>query len=107
MSTPAPTGATVRGNALGRPERPDATNPPPEEAGYVFWYHTGEGSVCFYPPGSIQEHLVTEHGIDSLEVLRKAKGHHDHARDHARRAGVQLGGAGDLLAVGHTHEEAA
>jgi hypothetical protein len=107
MSTPDPTGAAVGGNVLGRPELPDTPNPPPEEPEYLFWHHTGEGSVCFYPPGSVQEHLVTEHGIDSLEVIRKSKGHHDHAREHSRQAGVQLGGVGDVLAVGHAHEEAA
>src|SRR5262245_12576796 len=78
---------------------------PPEEPEYVFWYHTGEGSVCFYPPGSIQEHLVTEHGIDSLDVLRHANGHHDHARDHSEQAGLPMGAVGDLPAVGHAHEE--
>jgi hypothetical protein len=107
MSTPDPTGATVGGTVLGRPELPDATNPPPEELEYVFWYHTGEGSVCFYPPDSIQEHLVIEHGMDSLEVIRKTRGHHDHAREHSRQAGVHLGGFGGLFAVSHTHEEAA
>jgi hypothetical protein len=31
-------------------------------------------SVFFYPPGSVEEHLVTEHGIDSLVVRRQAAG---------------------------------
>lgn len=62
-----------------------------------------EGSVFFYPPGSIQEHLVTEHGTDSLDMIRKTKGHHDHTREHSRPAGLQVGGLGDILAVGHAH----
>jgi hypothetical protein len=107
MSTPDPTGATAGGSVLGWPELPDATNPPPEEPEYVFWDHTGGESVFFYPPGSIQEHLITEHGIDSLEVRRHAMGHHGHGREHSRQAGVRVGGVGEFLAVGHAHEEAA
>jgi hypothetical protein len=107
MSPPAPTGARPDSNALGSPALPAAAAPQPKEPEYLLWPYTGEGSVCFFPPGSVQEHLVTEHGIDSLEVLRKAKGHHDHAREHSRRAGGRLGGAGELLAVGHAHQEAA
>jgi hypothetical protein len=106
MSTPHSTGATAGGSVLGWPELPDAANPPPEEPAYVFWYHTGEGSVLFYPPGSIQEHLVTEHGIDSLQVRRHAMGHHEHRREHSSR-GVRVGGVGELLVVSHAHEEAA
>ena len=107
MSTPAPTAARPGSNVLGGPEMPPAAGPQPEEAEYVLWPYTGEGSVCFFPPGSLQEHLVTEHGIDSLEVLRKTRGHHDHAREHSRQPAVQLGGVGDLLAVSHAHEAAA
>jgi hypothetical protein len=35
---------------------------------------TGQESVFFYPTGSVEEHLVTEHGIDSLVVRRQAAG---------------------------------
>jgi hypothetical protein len=68
---------------------------------------SGEGSVCFYPPGSVEEHLVTEHGIDSLDVRRHAKGHHDHAREHSRQTSMHLAAVGDPIAVGHAHQEAA
>jgi hypothetical protein len=104
MRTPAP---AVDGSLRGWPQPLDAADPSPAAAEYVFWYHTGEGSVFFYPPGSVQEHLVTEHGIDSLEVLRKTKGHDHHAREHAGQAGAHLGAIGALLAVGHAHEQAA
>jgi hypothetical protein len=107
MSTPAPTGARPDSNVFDSPAMPAAAGPQPEEPEYVLWPYTGEGSVCFFPPGSVQEHLITEHGIDSLEVLRKTRGHHDHAREHSGQAGVQLGGGGDLVAVGHAHEAAA
>jgi hypothetical protein len=106
MSTPDLTSATAESNVLGRIAMSAAADPP-EEPEYVFWYHTEEGSVCFYPPGSVQEHLVTEHGIDSLDVLRHANGHHDHARDHSEQAGLPMGAVGDLPAVGHAHEGAA
>jgi hypothetical protein len=86
---------------------PPAAGPQPEEPEYVLWPYTGEGSVFFFPPGSVQEHLVTEHGIDSLEVLRKTRGHHHHAREHSRRAECSWAGSVTFLAVGHAHEAAA
>jgi hypothetical protein len=107
MSTPHSTGATAGGNVLGWPELPDAANPPPTEPAYVFWDHTGEGSVFFFPPGSIQEHLVTGHGIDSLQVRRHAMDHHQHRCEHSRQSEVHVGGVGELLVVGHAHEQAA
>jgi hypothetical protein len=107
MSIPDPTSATADSNVLDWPAVPPAAGPPPEEPEYVLWYYTGEGSVFFYPPGSVEEHLVTEHGIDSLDVRRHAKGHRDHAREHSRQTSVQLGAIGDLNAVGHAHQEAA
>jgi hypothetical protein len=67
---------------------------------------TGQESF-FYPPGSVEEHLVTEHGIDSLVVRRQAAGSYDHAGDHSKQTGVRTGAVGDLLAVGHAHEQAA
>jgi hypothetical protein len=67
---------------------------------------TGQESF-FYPPGSVEEHLVTEHGIDSLVVRRQAAGSYDHAGDHSKQTGVRTGAVGDLLAVGHAHEQGA
>jgi hypothetical protein len=92
---------------VSSPAVPPAAGPQADEPEYVYWYHTGEGSVCFYPPGSIEEHLVTEHGIDSLEVQRKSRGHHDHAREHSGQTSVHLAAVGDLIAVGHAHQRAA
>jgi hypothetical protein len=40
---------------------PAAAGPQAAEPEYVFWHHTGEGLVFFFPPGSVEEHLVTEH----------------------------------------------
>jgi hypothetical protein len=55
----------------------------------------------------VEEHLVTEHGIDSLEVRRKHRGHHDHAREHCKQPSARPDTIGDLIAVGHAHEAAA
>lgn len=107
MSTPAPTGARPDSGVLGWSATPPAAGRQAAEPVYVFWYHTGGESVCFFPPGSVQEHLVTEHGIGSLEVRRHAKGHHDHAREHSKQPSVPLDAIGDLLAVGHAHEAVA
>jgi hypothetical protein len=62
--------------------------------------------VFFYPPGLVEEHLVTEHGIDSLVVRCQAAGSYDHAGDHFKQTGC-TGAVGDLPAVGHAHEQAA
>lgn len=94
------------GNVLGWPHMPSPIQPP-EERGYDLWQYTGPGSVFFFPPGSIEEHLVTEHGIDSLAVRRHAKSFGDHARDHSNQAGIDLDTIGDLVAVDHSHEAAA
>ena len=107
MSTPDPTSARADSDVLGWPAMSPAGGPQPEEPEYVLWSHTGRESVFFYPPGSVEEHLVTEHGIDSLEVRRHARGHHDHAHEHSKQTSVQLSAVGDLIAVGHAHEEAA
>jgi hypothetical protein len=77
------------------------------EPDYVLWPHIGPESVLFYPPGSLEEHLVTEHGIASPDVRRQAAGRYDHDGDHRKQLGVRLGAVGDLLARGHAHEEAA
>jgi hypothetical protein len=107
MSIPDPTSATAHSNVLGRRAMPPAADPQPEESEYVLWPHTGRESVFFYPPGSVEEHLVTEHGMDSLDVRRHANGHHDHAREHSQQTSVELGEVGDLIAVGHAHQDAA
>lgn len=107
MSTPDPTSARADGNLRGWPTMPPAAGPQPEEPEYVLWPYTGEGSVCFYPPGSVEEHLVIEHGIDSLEVRRKSRGHHDHAHEHSEQPSMHRDTIGDLIAVGHAHQEAA
>lgn len=98
-------------NALGWPDISHATDPPLEEPSYVLWAHIGRESVFFYPPGSIEEHLVIEHGIDSTDVRSHAKGYHDHTGDHtgdhSKQTGARTGAVGDLVAVDHAHEEAA
>jgi hypothetical protein len=107
MSTPNLTSATAGANVLGWPDMPSATDPLPEEPAYVLWSPTGQESVFFYSPGSVEEHLVTEHGIDSLVVRRQAAGSYDHVGDHSKQTGVRTGVVGDLRAVGHAHEQAA
>lgn len=77
------------------------------QAGYVFWPYIGLQSVYFYPPGSVQEHLVTEHGIPSVDMHRQVKGAYDHQGDHLKQMGVRVGAVGGLLAVAHLHEQAA
>lgn len=98
---------TVGSNALGWPDMPLSVSQAPREPEYVLWPYTGRESVIFYPPGSVEEHLVIEHGIDSHDVRRQSRGHRYHATDHAKQADVHLGVVGDLSPVGHTHEEAA
>jgi hypothetical protein len=75
-----------------------------DEPGYVRWNHIGPESVCFYPPGSVEEHLVTEHGIPSVDMHWKVKGYYDHRGDHLRQRGVPSGAVGDLVAEAHAHE---
>jgi hypothetical protein len=78
------------------------------ELDYVLWMYLGAESVFFYPPGSVQEHLVVEHGIPSLVVHWKVKGRrYDHAGDHRKQQGVRSGAVGDLVAVTHAHEQVA
>ena len=77
------------------------------EPEYVLWSYVGPESVFFYPPGSVEEHLVTEHGIPSLDVRRQVAGSYDHAGDHHKQVGVRMGAVGDLLARDHAHEQAA
>jgi hypothetical protein len=74
---------------------------------YVPWIYLGAESVFFYPPGSVEEHLVVEHGIPSVDMHWKVKGCFDHAGDHCRQGSVQGGAVGDLLAVTHAHEQVA
>jgi len=73
----------------------------------VLWTHIGAESVYFYPPGSVQEHLVVEHGIPSVDMHWRVKGGYDHAGDHRKQQGAAAGAVGDLLAVTHAHQQAA
>jgi hypothetical protein len=81
----------------------------PQAAGpeYVLWTHIGPESVYFYPPGSVQEHLVVEHGIPSVDMHWRVEGAYDHDGDHCRQRGTRLGAVGDLLPAAHAHEQAA
>ena len=74
---------------------------------YVPWIYLGAESVFFYPPGSVEEHLVVEHGIPSVDMHWKVKGYYDHAGDHVKQGSVPAGAVGDLLAVTHAHEQVA
>lgn len=94
-------------NSLGWPDMAPAAGASRMEPDYILWPYTGPESVIFYPPGSIEEHLVIDHGIDSQEVRRQRKGHRYHVYDHSKRAAVLLGAVGDLPATGHAHEDAA
>lgn len=106
MSTPDPTSATAGANGLGWPDMPPPPIRHPRNQRMSCGPPTGQESF-FYPPGSVEEHLVTEHGIDSLVVRRQAAGSYDHAGDHSKQTGVRTGAVGDLLAVGHAHEQGA
>ena len=94
-------------------QSPTQPNPPGSHAaedgepGYVLWIYLGAESVFFYPPGSVQEHLVVEHGIPSVDMHWKVKGYYSHEGDHHKQQGVRSGALGDLLAVTHVHEQAA
>jgi hypothetical protein len=91
-----------------QPNPPASHTPEDGEPGYVLWFYLGAESVYFYPSGSVEEHLVVEHGIPSLVVHGKVTGmRYDHAGDHRKQQGVRSGAVGDLLAVTHGHEQAA
>jgi hypothetical protein len=100
-------------------DSPDTRRPPTQPAApgnheadggeldYVLWIYLGAESVFFYPPGSVQEHLVVEHGIQSVDMHWKAKGCYSHEGDHRKQQGVRSGTVGDLVAVTHAHEQVA
>ena len=90
-----------------QPNAPGSHAPEDAEPDYVLWIYLGPESVFFYPPGSVQEHLVVQHGIPSVDMHWKVKGCFDHAGDHCRQGSVQGGAVGDLLAVTHAHEQVA
>jgi hypothetical protein len=77
------------------------------EPDHVLWIYLGAESVFFYPPGSVQEHLVVDHGIPSVDMHWKVKGYYSHEGDHHKQQGVRSGAVGDLLAVTHGHKQAA
>jgi hypothetical protein len=93
----------------GRPRPPGCLEATPQAAApdYVSWIYLGAESVFFYPPGSVEEHLVVEHGIPSVDMHWKVKGYYDHAGDHVKQGSVPAGAVGDLLAVTHAHEQVA
>jgi hypothetical protein len=78
-----------------------------DQAGYVHWTYVGPESVFFYPPGSVKEHLVIDHGIPSVDMHWQVIGYYDHRGDHLKQGGVQTGAVGDLLAAAHPHTQAA
>jgi hypothetical protein len=90
-----------------QPNAPSRHAPGGGESDYVLWIYLGAESVYFYPPGSVEEHLVVEHGIPSVDMHWKVKGYYSHEGDHRKQEGVQSGAVGDLLAVTHGHEQAA
>jgi hypothetical protein len=89
------------------PGAPVGHGPEVGEADYVLWIYLGSESVFFYPPGSLEEHLVVEHGIPSVDMHWKVKGSYNHEGDHRKQRGVRSGAVGDLLVVTHAHEQAA
>jgi hypothetical protein len=95
----------VRGNHARRP----AAQPPQDaEPDYELWAHLGPASVFFYPPGSVEEHLVVDHGIPSVDMHWHVKGeYYDHQGDHRKQWRARMGTVGDLLAVTHAHTRAA
>jgi hypothetical protein len=100
------------GNDAGRPPTqsgmPPSQAPEAAEPDYALWIHLGAESVFFYPPGSVEEHLVVEHGIPSIDMHWRVKGrYYDHQGDHRKQWRAQLGTIGDLLAVTHAHARAA
>ena len=90
-----------------RPTTPGSHGPEDGEHDYVLWIYLGAESVFFYPPGSVQEHLVVEHGIPSVDMHWKVKGYYSHEGDHDKQQGVWSGAVGDLVAVTHGHAQAA
>jgi hypothetical protein len=59
--------------------------------GYILWTYLGAESVFFYPPGSVEEHLVVEHGIPSVDMHWRVKGQcYDQAGDHLKQQDVRL-----------------
>ncbi len=90
-----------------QPDAPGSHPPEGDEPEYVLWVYLGAESVFFYPPGSVEEHLVIEHGIPSVNMHWKVKGYYSHEGDHHKQQGVGSGAVGDLVAVTHGHEQAA
>jgi hypothetical protein len=71
--------------------------------GQVLWSYLG-AAVFFIPPGSVNEHLVVDQGIASIEVHWQVEGRiYDHAGDHLKQ-NLPRGAAGDLLVVPKSHE---
>jgi hypothetical protein len=105
---PVPTDGTDTARPPTGSGAPAGHAPEAAEPDWVLWTHLGTESVFFYPPGSVEEHLVVEHGIPSVDMHWRVKGHcYDHEGDHRKQEGVRLGAIGNLLAVTHAHVQAA
>jgi hypothetical protein len=61
-----------------QPNPPGSHAPEDGQPDYVLWIYLGAESVFFYPPGSVQEHLVVEYGIPSVDMHWKVKGYYSH-----------------------------
>jgi hypothetical protein len=90
-----------------QPDTPASHAPEHGAPDYVLWIYLGAESVFFNAPGSIQEHLVVQHGIPSVDMHWKVKGCYSPQGDHHKQQGVRSGAVGDLVAVTHGHEQAA
>jgi hypothetical protein len=62
VSTPLDSAQSQNGNVLDWPDMPHPASALSEESEYVLWPYTGPESVVFFPPGSIEDHLLIEHG---------------------------------------------
>jgi hypothetical protein len=89
------------------PGAPAGQAPQAGEPDYVLWTYLGAESVFFFPPGSVEEHLVVEHGIASVEMHWRVKRNSSHEGDHHKQRSVRLGAIGDLVPVTHAHGRAA
>ncbi|HEY2957067.1 MAG TPA: hypothetical protein VGM21_02500 [Actinomycetota bacterium] len=95
----------MHGNDAGRPPTRPRQDAEPD---FELWVHLGAESVFFYPPGSLEEHLVVDHGIPSIDLHWQVKGeYHDHQGDHRKQWRARMGTIGELLAVTHAHTRAA
>jgi hypothetical protein len=107
MSTPDPPSARADSNPRGWSAMPAAAGPQAAEPEYVFWHHTGEGSVFFFSAGLGRGASGHRAWHRLAEVRRKRRGHHDHAHQHCHKPFGRPDTIGDLIAVGNAHQAAA